>query len=51
MKTKRKLPAGSSIPNWLLYSGLGLVFSLGAIKLPCIPSIHIANSMNFIPPS
>lgn len=33
MKTKRKTPPSSSIPNWLLYSGLGLVFSLGAIKV------------------
>ena len=33
VKRKRKLPAASSIPNWLLYSGLGLVFSLGAIKV------------------
>ena len=33
MKTKRKLPAPSAIPNWLLYSGLGLIFSLGALKM------------------
>ena len=33
MKQNPKLPAGSSIPNWLLYSGLGLVFSLGALKV------------------
>ena len=33
MKPKNKLPAPSYIPNWMLYSGLGLVFSLGAIKI------------------
>ena len=33
MKPKKKSPAPSAIPNWLLYSGLGLVFSLGAIKI------------------
>ena len=33
MKTKRKTAPSTSIPNWLLYSGLGLVFSLGAIKM------------------
>ena len=33
MKPKNKPPGSSSIPNWLLYSGLGLVFSLGALKV------------------
>lgn len=33
MKRKNKLSAPRSIPNWMLYSGLGLIFSLGAIKV------------------
>ena len=33
MKTKRKTPATSVIPNWLLYSGIGVLLSAGAIKI------------------
>lgn len=32
MKRPNK-PAASQVPNWLIYSGLGLVFSLGALKI------------------
>lgn len=33
MKPRRKNPAGSAIPNWLLYSGIGVLLSAGAIKI------------------
>ena len=33
MTTKRKAPSGSTIPNWLLYSGIGVLLSAGAIKI------------------
>lgn len=33
MKPRRKTPAGSAIPNWLLYSGIGFLLSAGAIKI------------------
>jgi len=33
MKPRRKIPVGSAIPNWLLYSGIGVLLSAGAIKI------------------
>ena len=33
MKTKPKDSSSKSIPNWLLYSGVGLLLSAGALKI------------------
>jgi len=33
MKPRRKTPANSAIPNWLLYSGIGVLLSAGALKI------------------
>jgi len=33
MKQKNKPSEGSSIPNWLLYTGVILLLSLGALKI------------------
>ena len=33
MKPRRKTPASSAIPNWLLYSGIGVLLSAGALKI------------------
>jgi hypothetical protein len=33
MKTKRKTQTSGAIPNWLLYSGIGVLLSAGAIKI------------------
>ncbi len=33
MKRKKNTPAPSAVPNWMLYSGVGLILSLGALKI------------------
>jgi len=33
MNPRRKTSAGGAIPNWLLYSGIGVLLSAGAIKI------------------
>ena len=33
MKPKKNSPASSTIPNWMLYSSVGLILSLGALKI------------------
>ena len=33
MKRKKNSPAPSAIPNWMLYFSVGLILSLGALKI------------------